>query len=1026
MALRKQPIAIPFAGGVETRQDPKQVEPVKLLDLQNAVFTRATTISKRNGYAALSRAVDGAGDYVDASALATRDDELLLFADGRCYSHRPEAGTWSDAGVVKAAIASDAPLARSGTQQRVPDMATAGGVRVVAWEDSRGGVWSTTLEAATGRVLRAAAQLDATGERPRVIKTGDVLQVIWAAPALGQLWIATVNPSDPSATPVGSVLTGDLSLTCPNYDAQGTERSDGAGVIAWVISTGWRLGYIAASGVIGSPVTSLPSAGTWPSVVADDGTIAVSNDDNGGGIAVVWKEAGTQEVLVQSYEQADLSSPLLDDGLFTAPVPVPRISIAWEPDDISGLVVFSVAVEHAGVSDDLNYIRFARVAPDAASVDLAGGTLRGHGLATRAWVDGASTYVGAVHAVGAFPYVAVLELTAAAGAATPVAARLLTGTCTGLPTGDMVASVTVDPGSGRAWLLPLTDRIQLDSDGDAGQYAESGVRLARLDFAAASAFQTAQLGRGLYLAAAAPAHYDGARWAEWAFHTAPDDGLAGVASAGGGLTPSSTYSYLAWYEETDAQGELHAGGTSIPLVVTTSGGDNRVTLTLPTYRLTRRGRVRIVVARSLPGDTSAYYLVTSLDPSATTGSNRYVDNDPTVDTVTLVDDLSDATLATRALAYTNGGTLSNDPAPCAGAVIAGGKSRLFWTDPSDPNLVRYSQQLLDGNAVECPPELALQVDPYGGVITALAVLDDNVVVFKERAVYVFGGPGPLSNPDLSADQFAFTPAQLVTGDAGCLSQDSVGQTPVGLLFQSSKGVLLLDRSRQLQRVGDPVEAWTTQTVRAATLLPNRTHVVLVCDDADGRALLLDYERGQWSTFTNHTGVDAVVVGGVYHYLRSDGRVFREDVTSYADDNAQIRMVIDTAWVKLAGYLQGWQRIYHAAFLGRYISPHTLRVSWRLDYEDGWRAPQDLDVDDNWDPSVYGEGLYGAGYYGGIASGSTVYQRRIHIGRRCQAIRFRLEDVEATDARGASFELSELLLTGGVLGPAFRLPAARSN
>lgn len=1025
MALRKQPIAIPFAGGVETRQDPKQVEPVKLLDLQNAVFTRATTISKRNGYAALSRAVDGAGDYVDAHALATRDNELLLFADGHAYSYRPEAGTWSDAGVVKAAIASDAPLARSGTQQRVPDMAIAGGVQVVAWEDSRGGVWTTTLEAATGRVLRAAAQLDAVGERPRVIKTGDVLQVIWAAPTLGQLWIATVNPAAPSATPVGSVLTGDLSLTLPNFDGHGTSRPDGAGILAWVTSTGWRIGYIAASGVIGSAVTGLPSAGTYISPV--DGTIAVALDINDVDqlIGVVWREAGTTEVLASIFDPSDLSVAILESGYFSEPLDVPRIAVAWDPASASGDRVLCVAVERAGATSDLHSLRFGRLSLGDV-LDLTGGTLLGHGLVTRAWSDGVSAYVGAVHAVGAFPYVAVLELTAAAGAATPVAARLLTGAATGLPTGDMLASVTVDPDDARAWLLPLTDRIQLASDGDAGQYAESGIRLARLDFAAASAFQTAQLGRGLYLAAAAPAHYDGARWAEWSFHTAPDDGLVGVAGSGGSLTPSSTYSYLAWYEETDAQGELHQGGTSIPLVVTTGGADNRVTLTLPTLRLTRRGRVRIVVARSLPGDTSAYYLVTSIDPSDTTGSNRYVDNDATANTVTLVDDLSDIDLATRALAYTNGGTLSNDPAPCAGAVIAGGKSRLFWTDPSDPNLVRYSQQLLDGNAVECPPELALQVDPYGGAITALAVLDDNVVVFKERAVYVFGGPGPLSNPDLSADQFAFTPAQLVTGDAGCLSQDSVGQTPVGLLFQSSKGVLLLDRSRQLQRVGDPVEAWTTQTVRAATLLPNRTHVVLVCDGADGRALLLDYERGQWSTFTNHTGVDAVVVGGVYHYLRSDGRVFREDVTSYADDNAQIRMVIDTAWVKLAGYLQGWQRIYHAAFLGRYISPHTLRVSWRLDYEDGWREPQDLDVDDNWDPSVYGEGLYGAGYYGGIASGSTVYQRRIHIGRRCQAIRFRLEDVEATDARGASFELSELLLTGGVLGPAFRLPAARSN
>jgi hypothetical protein len=138
------------------------------------------------------------------------------------------------------------------------------------------------------------------------------------------------------------------------------------------------------------------------------------------------------------------------------------------------------------------------------------------------------------------------------------------------------------------------------------------------------------------------------------------------------------------------------------------------------------------------------------------------------------------------------------------------------------------------------------------------------------------------------------------------------------------------------------------------------------------------------------------------------------------------MRIDTAWIKLTGYLQGWQRILYAYFLGTYKSSHELGVRFRLNYNDGWSTRYELDVDANHNPSVYGEGLYGDGFYGGPGGDTARYQRRLHINKRCQSIQFRIEDLEPTSEYGASFELSELLLVGGVLGPAFQPGAARSG
>src|SRR5690348_1047933 len=101
MPLQPQPLAIQFSGGVETKQDSKQVPTTQLLALENGTFIKQTTIAKRNGYEALSRLIDEQGkEYGDPVGLANRGDELLLFTSERCYSHRPSVDRWVDTGEV--------------------------------------------------------------------------------------------------------------------------------------------------------------------------------------------------------------------------------------------------------------------------------------------------------------------------------------------------------------------------------------------------------------------------------------------------------------------------------------------------------------------------------------------------------------------------------------------------------------------------------------------------------------------------------------------------------------------------------------------------------------------------------------------------------------------------------------------------------------------------------------------------------------------------------------------------------------
>lgn len=1068
MAAQEQTVTVTFAGGVETRMDPKQVPPVKLLDLQNAVFTRQTTLSKRNGYRALGGYVDGTpgAGFTHARGLAQRSGELLAFTDQRAYSYRPSSDSWSDTGAVASVVATDTAIARTGTQQTLPDLALNAGCVLAAWEDNRGGVWYSLVESETGRELIAPTQADALGTRPRCIACGAVLHLIWAQASTSRLYVIVVNPVTLVAG-AATILTNDLEPTLPVFDAAGVPVDagvpTGAGIIAWAQSGGgYRVGYVHPSGVLGSPVNGLPSVATWADTIVGPIAVSYSTNSSNAMLAVAWIQGATAAAGLPWVRFVSAASPSsiatgVDHLVLTADTSLSgwgRITGEFLPSRVDDDETWYFAAELQSTTADVATV-YMGVVTDIANTATLGAVskLRGHVLVSRAFLDGGSGVVNSgtaiagdiyaivAHAVLYYPYVACIRISAPNGAATPVAARLLPGQAVGAPTRAHLTSVAyVDRATsggdvaGATWtsrrhLVGLGYRIQLDSAAG-NQFGEQGIRAMSLDFANASAWQTAQLGQGLYLAGAAPLHYDGDRWAEADFHAAPDTDtgtITTVKAGGGALTASATYLYRLWYEEIDGAGEIHPGPVTVGTTVVMGGADTQVTLTIPTLRLTLRRRVRIGVARSPANatggiDQTPFYRVSSMDPTAT-GANGYILNDPTVDSITFIDQMSDAVLETKEPLYTNGGISNNAPSSWRGNVIAGGKARLFWTDSSDDNLVRFSQELRDDTGVEAPADLSIRVDPYGGAIVGLAVLDDTVIVFKQRAIYAFGGPGPAAAPALDP-QAGFSPPQLVTSDCGCRTARSIALTPDGLFFQSEKGIMLLDRTRQLQRIGTAVAAYDGQTVSRTVLLPDRPYVLLTCADDESRALLYDYERSQWSTFTDHIGVDATVLDGSLYYLRTDSGVYVETPGVYSDAGRHIPMRIDTAWIHMAQYLQGWHRFWYAYVLGTHLSGHTLRVSLRVDYQAAWRGPYDLT--DNYAASIYGDTTYGDAAYGGATTEIARYQRRIHVGLRAQAISFRFEDVEAADDYGASFELSELMLTGGMLRQSPPLGAARSG
>lgn len=1020
MPLQEAAFRVQFGTGVSTKMDEHVVPSTKLLALENAVFGRPGTLVKRNGYEALASDVPG------FRHLASRDDELLAFDRRNGYSYQEIPGQWNDAGPVYSLTSSSRALARTGSEQTMPDIATNKGATVAAWEDSRGGVWWSLVDV-TGRTLHPPEQADPAGTSPRCVASGRSLLVFFVRPTTKSLFVVVLDPAVPTDTPAPISLTDDLDPANPVYDACSTLRPNTPALVVWCQETGsrFRIAYITQSGVRGSPLTGDPVSITHAASRDAVTPLAIahrcSGDDAVDRIVVTYAQGGRG--VVQTFTVGSVSVPITTQefGTITGVITPVRAAVAILESSTDSLIsaVYEISAaepsEHRCVAGTFSIATAAVVAhPPILSVGLSAGVFH---------ID-EDAFATFVHDTSFFNVYLTLRLSDGV----PVA-RLVPGSGAGLPTRAHVARPVVT-GDNVTFPVAVRDRVLTEIG---STFRETGIRTFTLVFVNRNSHQTTQLGRGLYMAGTCPMHYDGAVWSELGLHVGPERIIA-TPGGGGAMTASTIYEYRWWYESTDAQGEVHQGPTSAGTLVTMGVGQTKVGFTLPTLRLTRKTNARICGARSLAaktGKTAQLFRVTSLDLSTDGDVNGAVINDPTTNTVTFVDAMSDDDLENQEEIYTDGGILSNDPV-AIGAVVVRGKRRLFAPDLIDPTIARFSQEIGDGFGVEWPPDLEIAPDPFGGDITAIAFDGDRVVLFKAEAIYAFNGDGPGANGDSSTS--AFTQPQLITTDVGCTDPESIVVTPVGLMFNSAKGIHRIDPSGTVVKVGADVDGFNGQTIRTATMLPDRTQVVFLTDA--GLTLVYDHYAEQWSTFTNHEGQDAVVVNGLYHYLRNDGRVFRETPGIYRDDNVRIKLRIETARLHMQEQLQGFQRFWFAHVLGTWRSPHQLGIQYRLDDTILWGPLEWLDATASSSPigwlsgeganpvgedpingSVYGEGNFGDGQFGGFAADR--YSWRVHMSEKGEAIQFGIEDFEAIGLFGASFEITELLITGGIKGAAPR-------
>jgi hypothetical protein len=504
-------------------------------------------------------------------------------------------------------------------------------------------------------------------------------------------------------------------------------------------------------------------------------------------------------------------------------------------------------------------------------------------------------------------------------------------------------------------------------------------------------YQTAQLGGDLFVSGGMLMQYDGSQTAEHGFNYPPVLVSATAVSSGLGNLGVGTYSWAIVWEWEDAQGNVHQSAPvfSSPVTLTATQECDLVFSTLQYSYKASRSVIRIY--RTLVNG-SVYYQF----PSPVT-------NNPAMSTVGFNDVYADTAISSGALLYTQQQVPASPGPPCSALVAY--RNRLMLAATEAPDQLWYSLTNVPGQPVQMSDLFELNIDPTGGGISALGVMDDKLMIAKPSVWFYMTGDGP----DQLGNNSTFSTPLMIDAASGCSVPDSVVTTAQGIMYQSSKGIWLISRGLQEQYIGEGVESSALgSTVVGAAIVPNTTQVRFAL--ANGTVLVWDYFAEQWSTFPYpwFTLTAAGIVGNVWSMMNSLGQLYSETPGVFYDydpgtGNLAISLSLTTAWLKFAG-LQGFQRVLKMLVLGSYYSAHTLKIQVAYDFV-GTVAQTDTIS---------------------VLSDPGPYQFRIFLAKqKCESVQITITQGVALDGAGQHGDLSGLAFEVGLKPGVYRLPAANS-
>lgn len=911
MSLNFQTWTMRFTAGLNQKTDPRSLEAPELARLVNAQFDEVGGIQTRYPYAQADLETSTGLTNLTCRRITTNGTERVLFTNNSLYSQNAQDSLWHLRSEHLAVAVEQTPVFQGTEEQVTCDRAELDGVIVYAWTVALTGGNKTYVAArdkTTGAIVLSPTTLAGNAVSPRLVALAAKILLLFSD-GLGNLLAYALDPASPGTALAGASTTVLATVFNADYDVV-------------------RMGANAAFAARRSPTTSYEVGTITPALVVTNVTKAVAC---AGPIALDWQSTLSRLLVVRNSAAGNILGDILDATLADVSVgtaigssafTIRNVTCAWEQGASTTAWAFWDDQGASFSSVFRNTITSAAAVGTQTDINLCT-------LATRAFAYGGDVYAWyatdesstAVDTAGTVLFSAALQnvylLYRDDGKPFAKAAYTRAGGRPGagnLPGVDPVNATTF------AWCGTESRLISTDAHSFPA-YADRNPLDIVVEFDTNRARRVARSGNTMYVACAMGLlQYDGVGLTETGFLQFPAaftlaDGGAGTMGAGG-------YSYKSTYRWQNAAGETDRS-TTATIKGITQIASKEVDITFNhldhTLKSDPRSDVAIefwrTVADAPPG--APFYLVTGVDPSATTGDNCYIKNTPGTAGATFTDSYIDATLTSKASDPETGDTLEAlAPPPCT--LIAATDTRVFLAGVAgDPDRVWYSKQRNTGEVAAFNDGLTVAIPATGGAITALALFNRTLFVFREKAVYRVDGEGI----DNVGGGFNYQ-AEELPGNVGAVSQESVAVTDKGIVFKSLKGWYLTN-GQGTQYIGGAVSDYDSETVAAATVIEKQHQVRIV---TDSRMLMFDTLIGQWAEWSVSDAVDACMWDGVHVYLNVDGPCAQQSTHTLTDYGIDVEL----AWVKLDD-LQGYGAVDCFHLLGEYRSACTVRIRLARDY-----------------------------------------------------------------------------------------------
>jgi hypothetical protein len=970
MPLQKQTVDIPLGVGVDTITDPKQVQPGKLALVENGIFEKSGLLQQRLGLTSIVRTILSGGSLTAGRNIASFNDELVLLGSDQLYGYSTATGSYIGRGPstlasVKSRLI-DRPAAIDYTSF---SYAQGNGIEVVVARTSPD-TYAWAFDSATGEVLVSKTLITSN-------INASVFTVVFAA---GKFFlyetistVVQVRILDTAALASGwgspaTVFTGSGSAQAISAKVAG-----GAIYLAFAFSGSRNLSLAVCSATTGL-VTTGPTTVETTAVGTVTSTIDLHVNANGNADDAIYIIYGTSSTL-PAYTLRARTYDLSLNALSAAQT--------LEANALNGVAGFLTAT-----SVEILYWREVSSTIISFLKDTRRITLTRTGtIGTPTTVLSNCTPVSTIASLGGSNYLIVSE-NEVNNSQLPSYHLIRLGSrgALSMPYGEVVTSFSSFEAAGGldtriSQLLALSSTELGTCLGRAGRVQSAttlgidvaiGPQISRITLSESAPVITASLGRSLFYGGSNVSVYSGLAPVELNFRTTPDACV--LTDAGTGPMSAGSYQYLALYEWTDSQGQIHRSAPSIARSIGLVGG-RAVQVTFRTPLFTSKPDVSLVVYRTVADGTTFYQQ-----------SRRAIAN-PAAAVATFTDLTSDSTLQTREILYTTGGVLESIPVPPCKFVFTY-RNRLVACDLEDDRQVWVSREYVAGEVPYFSDAITLRVDSDPGPVIAGGVVDDKAILFKRNSIYVFAGQGPT---DTGAQNDYFAP-QLLFDSIGCVDPASVVRVPMGVIFRSDKGYMLLDRGLNLSYIGAAVKDYENLECVASYVETGENAVRFVL--RSGPCLVYQINFEQWSVLTNWSGQSGCMWRGQPAVLSSDGVVRYELAGNFLDAGVNVPLKLVTPWLRSES-LQGFQRIYEAAFLGSNLSGHTFQVRVGYDYEDTYSETMTL---------------------ASSAFTTSVEQVKVRPARqKCQAIRFEVTKLNPSNTAGPGINLSGMAITVGVKG-----------